>query len=204
MTIRIPHVIRTFKTIKTGQTFKRETNYVRDKAERDLQPTSYVEVCQSVDEPEPEPFVNCVDETEGTREFYRRGCRNVNKRWNQWASNDLEPLPRRTVVNKFKKNKGLLYKRGTKYETSKVNKRAKNLDVKRDRAMKYNDLPLHLQESRLREEEDAYWSVIPSYHAEQIRMDTGIELYLDGYQSWEDYWYTVYHELPTYKPTLQM
>jgi len=185
----IAHVAnRNFKP--AGQkSFKRETKkYLQSKAAAttDLlgEPR---EKCPMEDPSEKCPM-------EYPREFYRRS---VNKRWNHWAMTDLEPLPRRTVVNKFKKNKGLLFKRGPKYETSMVNKRAMHMAVQRERAMKYDETPYDLQDTRLMEEEDAYWSVVPSYYASKWVSEIEMDILEDGYdcvENWfENYWYNSYH-----------
>lgn len=200
MTRNIPRVMNNLKPIQR-QTFKRETKYVVPKVSKsemqDVQPNVL-----SCDLDASRENSNSSMENEETRDVYRRS---VNKRWNHWAMTDLDPLPRRTVVNKFKKNKGLLFKRGTKYETSKVNKRAMHLAVQRERAMKYDDIPYDLQDTRLNEEEDAYWSAVPSRYAVKWVSEIEMNLMKDGSscgENWfEEYWYAVYHELPpTYDP----
>jgi hypothetical protein len=188
MTRTIAHVAnRNFKP--AGQkSFKRETKkYLQSKAATTDLLGEPLEKC-----PMEDPIKKCP--MEDPREFYRRS---VNKRWNHWAMTDLEPLPRRTVVNKFKKNKGLLFKRGQKYETSMVNKRAMHMAVQRERALKYDETPYDLQDTRLMEEEDAYWSVVPSYYAAKWVSEIEMDILEDGYdcvENWfENYWYNSYH-----------
>ena len=189
MTRTIAHVANSNFKPAGQKSFKRETKkYLQSKASAttDLlgEPR---EKC-----PMEDPSEKCA--MEDPREFYRR---RVNKRWNHWAMTDLEPLPRRTVVNKFKKNKGLLFKRGPKYETSMVNKRAMHMAVQRERALKYDETPYDLQDTRLMEEEDAYWSVVPSYYASKWVSEIEMDILEDGYdcvENWfENYWYNSYH-----------
>ena len=194
MTRNIPRVMNNLKPIQR-QTFKRETKSAVPKIT-----TPEMHVRPDVDESHENSFM----ENEETRNVYRRS---MNKRWKHWSMPDLDPLPRRTVVNKFKKNKGLLFKRGTKYETSKVNKRAMHLAVQRERAMKYDDIPYDLQDTRLNEEENAYWSAVPSRYAVKWVSEIEMDLMKDGSncgENWfEEYWYAAYHELPpTYDPKL--
>lgn len=195
MTRNIPRVMNGVKSKPIQrQSFKRETKFVK---------ANKSELHTSVQPPDAssdllgEPREKCA--MEETRDVYRRS---MNKRWNHWAMTDLDPLPRRTVVNKFKKNKGLLFKHGTKYETSKVNKRAMHLAVQRERAYKYEETPFDLQEERLCEEEDAYLSTVPSLYAYKWVSEIEENLMKDAYncgENWfEEYWYAAYHELPPY------
>ena len=187
MTRNIPRAMNHVKSTNKGHVkkFKREPKYV-PKAEMH-------KVVQTVETSDllGEPREKCVMEEE-IRAVHRRSA---NKRWTHWAMTDLDPLPRRTVVNKFKKNKGLHYKRGMKYETSKVNKRGMHLAVQRDRALKYDETPFDLQDTRLREEEEAYLSAVPSMYAYNLVSEIEENLMKNAY-NWEEYWYAAYHQLP--------
>lgn len=186
MTSNISRVMNGVKSIQK-QSFKRETKFV--KANKSEMHTSV----------QPPDALSDLDKSrekchvEDRRDIY---CRSVNKRWNHWAMTGLDPLPRRTVVNKYKKNKGLIFKHGTKYETSKVNKRAMQLAVKRERAWKYEETPFELQE------EDAYLSNVPSLYAYKWVSEIEENLMKDAYNC-EDNWFKEYlntalHELPPY------
>ena len=184
MTRNIPRAINGVKSIKK-QSFKRETKSVKPN-----KPEIHTSVQHDsmLDQP------RVKSPMEDKRDVYRRI---VNKRWNHWDKTDLEPLPRRAVVNKFKKNKGRFFKHGTKYETSKVNKRAKHLAVQRERALKYEVTPFHLQDARLSEEEDAYLSTVPSLYAYKWVSEIEENIMNDDYH-WSEYFYNAYHELPPY------
>jgi hypothetical protein len=222
MTRNIAHVAKNnnFKSVQAKKiSFKREPKkYVPSKADPPplISERMHTSCVTTDDDVLGEPSEKkCA--MEDTRDFYRRS---VNKRWNHWAMTDLEPLPRRTVVNKFKKNKGLLFKRGMKYETSNVNKRAMHIAVQRERSMKYDETPCD-QDTRLNEDY-AYWSAVPSRYAIPSVSEIEMELYdrvsgnddvmiqqglsgrATGYDDvpdnmlvcLEEYWYNVYHELP--------
>ena len=173
---------QTSRTIHKGQTFKRETKYPAYKDDaRVLQPPAAGP--DDMDQEEEHDAMHekngsSVDETnKGTREFYRRSA---NKRWNHWAMADLDPLPRRTVLNKFKKNKGLFFKRGEKHELSKVNKRAMQLAVQRDRDMKYyEDIADPSEDSLLQEKEEEvdYWNAIPSRYVHPLHLEIDMDYY---------------------------
>ena len=120
------------------------------------------------------------------RAFHRPS---VNKHWNRWVMSDLESLPRRT---KCKKHKGLFFflKRKETHALSKVNKRAMQLAVKRDRDLKYyEDIADDMSEDSLFMKQKKEQPVLPIIDKETLLHEYRLEE--------EEYWYCIYHELPT-------
>jgi len=117
------------------------------------------------------------------RAFHRPS---VNKHWNRWVMSDLDPLPRRT---KCKKHKGLFFfQRRETHALSKVNKRSMHLAVQRNRDLKYYEDIItddRSEDSSLLKETEQPVLIDKETLLHEFRLEE------------EEYWYCIYHELPT-------